>query len=134
MSEGVDVLVHAYTLPVRAANGRFWLAQAWAAKQNGAALWRGWLVFLPQDDGTPIWTDTETTQGNLASIRYWARGLQPLYLEGALARALEGRTALRRRPTSGERLAVKAENYERLSRALAAEAENLRRLARKERK
>jgi hypothetical protein len=124
------VLVHAYSSLVRSPDGRVWAAQAWAAQARGG-LRRGWLVFLPQDDGTPVWTETETTQPNLECIRYWARGLQLSYLEGALGRALDARAALGRRTTSGERLAVKADDYERLSRALAAEAENLRRLARK---
>src|SRR4029450_11306906 len=31
----------------------------------------------------------EATQPNLTDLRYWATGLTPVYLEGALARALE---------------------------------------------
>ena len=31
----------------------------------------------------------ETTQPNLTDLEYWAQGLTPVYLEGALRRALE---------------------------------------------
>jgi hypothetical protein len=31
----------------------------------------------------------ETTQPNLTNLEYWAQGLTPVYLEGALRRALE---------------------------------------------
>ena len=33
----------------------------------------------------------ETTQPNLEALRYWASGLEPVYLEGALERAIAGR-------------------------------------------
>ena len=36
-------------------------------------------------------TDRETTQPNLRALEYWATGLTPAYLEGALDRALEAR-------------------------------------------
>jgi hypothetical protein len=32
-------------------------------------------------------TDRETSQPNRAALEYWADGLEPVYLEGALARA-----------------------------------------------
>src|SRR5262245_1530581 len=34
-------------------------------------------------------TARETTQPNLADLEYWATGLTPIYLEGALNRALD---------------------------------------------
>jgi len=34
----------------------------------------------------------ETTQPNLVDLEYWATGLTPVYLDGALRRALAGRT------------------------------------------
>jgi hypothetical protein len=77
-----------------------------------------------------VWTDTETTQTSVESVRYWATGLEPLYLEGALVRALERPEALRRRLSGTDRLAEKARSYERMARALAAEARELRVLAR----
>ena len=32
-------------------------------------------------------TDQETSQPNRSALEYWADGLEPIYLEGALARA-----------------------------------------------
>jgi len=32
-------------------------------------------------------TEQETSQPNRAAIEYWADGLEPIYLDGALARA-----------------------------------------------
>jgi hypothetical protein len=51
--------------------------------------WEGWLEFAPDDTSPVLRTKRETTQPNLTDLRYWATGLTPVYLEGALARALE---------------------------------------------
>jgi hypothetical protein len=50
--------------------------------------WEGWLEFLPNDASEVVRSARETTQPNLADLEYWATGLTPIYLEGALARAL----------------------------------------------
>jgi len=50
--------------------------------------WQGWLEFLPLDGSTPIRSGRETTQPNKTDVEYWARGLTPVYLQGALQRAL----------------------------------------------
>jgi hypothetical protein len=50
--------------------------------------WEGWLEFHPTNTAQQILrTDQETSQPNRAAIEYWADGLAPIYLEGALARA-----------------------------------------------
>jgi len=50
--------------------------------------WEGWIEFHPRDSSHPILsTERETSQPNLAALEYWAQGLEPIYLEGALARA-----------------------------------------------
>jgi len=54
-------------------------------------LWEGWLEFLPLDGGPPIRSERETTQPNEKDAIYWATGLTPVYLEGALKRALNPR-------------------------------------------
>jgi hypothetical protein len=51
--------------------------------------WEGWLEFAPDDTSPVLRTKRETTQPNLTDLQYWATGLTPVYLEGALARALE---------------------------------------------
>lgn len=51
--------------------------------------WEAWLEFHPTNIGQPILrrTDQETSQPNHVALGYWADGLEPIYLEGALARA-----------------------------------------------
>jgi hypothetical protein len=50
--------------------------------------WQAWLEFEPSNGRTAVLrTDQETSQPNRTTIEYWALGLEPLYLEGALARA-----------------------------------------------
>jgi hypothetical protein len=50
--------------------------------------WQGWIEFTPVDGGPPLRTGRETTQPNRKDTIYWATGLTPVYLEGALERAL----------------------------------------------
>jgi hypothetical protein len=50
--------------------------------------WEGWIEFHPTDSNHPILsTEQETSQPNRTALEYWADGLEPIYLEGALARA-----------------------------------------------
>ena len=49
--------------------------------------WEGWLEFHPSGMGSILRTDQETSQPNRTALEYWADGLEPVYLEGALARA-----------------------------------------------
>jgi len=51
--------------------------------------WQGWIEFVPIDGGDPVRTPRETTQPNRTDTEYWASGLTPVYLDGALARALK---------------------------------------------
>ena len=50
--------------------------------------WEGWLEFHPATTSQPILvTERGTSQSNSAALEYWADGLEPIFLEGALARA-----------------------------------------------
>jgi len=49
--------------------------------------WAAWLVFVDEATSETRNTDVETTQPNLAAVRYWASGLEAIYIEGAFARA-----------------------------------------------
>jgi hypothetical protein len=49
--------------------------------------WEGWLEFHPTGTGSILSTDQETSQPNRTALEYWADGLEPVYLEGAFARA-----------------------------------------------
>jgi hypothetical protein len=50
--------------------------------------WIGWIEFDPDDPLKPtLLTDQETSQPNRTAVEYWATGLEPVYFEGAFARA-----------------------------------------------
>ena len=49
--------------------------------------WEGRVEFQ-SPSGKTITTGHETTQPNLTDLEYWATGLEQIYLEGALQRAL----------------------------------------------
>lgn len=51
--------------------------------------WEGWLEFEPEGEDAVLRSERETTQPNQTATEYWAGGLTPVYLEGALERALE---------------------------------------------
>jgi hypothetical protein len=51
-------------------------------------MWQGWIEFVPVGSGKAVRSPRETTQPNRADTLYWATGLTPVYLEGALHRAL----------------------------------------------
>lgn len=57
-------------------------------REGPRGLWEGWLEFIPNDDSPVLRTALETTQPNRADLDYWADGLRPVYLEGALERAM----------------------------------------------
>lgn len=71
-------------------NGRRYHAHACGAQMSDGK-WQGWLEFVPLDGGQPIRSARETTQPNRSDAKYWATGLTPVYLEGALQRALTPR-------------------------------------------
>jgi hypothetical protein len=50
--------------------------------------WEGWIEFHPTDESKPVLrTGQETSQPNRTAVEYWAFGLEPIYFEGAFARA-----------------------------------------------
>ena len=69
-------------------NGREFIARA-CGRECADGHWEGWLEFVPLDGGVVIRSARETTQPNRVDTEYWATGLTPIYLEGALRRALE---------------------------------------------
>lgn len=77
-----------YQKPVPAPNGRSYEARACGGPMAGGT-WEGWIEFVPVDGGAPLRSPRETTQPNRVDTEYWATGLTPVYLEGALTRALE---------------------------------------------
>jgi hypothetical protein len=73
---------------VRDKGGRDYVARACGRRCNDGH-WEGWLEFVPLDGGVVARSARETTQPNRVDTEYWATGLTPIYLEGALRRALE---------------------------------------------
>jgi hypothetical protein len=61
--------------------------RVYAHPQTGGT-WAGVLEFVPADGSRAVRSARETTQSSPDGVAYWATGLEPLYFEGALARAL----------------------------------------------
>ena len=76
-----------YQTSIAAPDGTLYEVRAVGDEMPGGG-WQGWLEFLPLAGGPPVHTSRETTQSNQVDTEYWATGLTPVYLEGALKRAL----------------------------------------------
>lgn len=81
-----EVLI-TFSEPIQSRSGDVYIARACAAPRD-TGMWEGWIEFLSPAGGEPLESGRETTQPNLADAEYWASGLTPVYLEGALERAL----------------------------------------------
>lgn len=80
---------------VVARNGAAYRARACGGEaMDGTSRWHGWIEFVPLHGGPSIRTPRETTQRNRSDTAYWAGGLTPFYLEGALQRALDSNLVL----------------------------------------
>ncbi len=79
--------IRQYTPVLKGQGGEAYVARAYMDRQPGG-LWEAWLVFFSLRTGRAIATDRETTQGKREHVLYWATGLGPTYLQGALERAL----------------------------------------------
>src|SRR4026209_570332 len=67
-------------------NGITYLARA-CGREMDDGRWEGWIEF-DGNNGSVVRSGRETTQPNRTDTAYWATGLTPVYLEGALDRAL----------------------------------------------
>ena len=62
-------------------------AQA-VGRRGEDGMWEGWLEFIPIDGSTEVLkTPIESRQPEREHLAYWATGLTPVFLEGALHRA-----------------------------------------------
>jgi hypothetical protein len=73
--------------PIIVADGKSYSARACGSEMPDG-MWQGWIEFIPRTGGEPVRTGRETTQPNHQDASYWATGLTPVYLEGALRRAM----------------------------------------------
>jgi ATP-dependent Clp protease ATP-binding subunit ClpX len=85
-----QVCTYPYVLTIGA--GSHYVACAHADRIPGG-WWEGWLVFFPVRAGPPVVGDRETTQRTLPEISHWAAALSPVYVQGALERAIRRREA-----------------------------------------
>ncbi|RPH64184.1 MAG: hypothetical protein EHM89_02270 [Acidobacteria bacterium] len=96
----VSEVLFEYSGVVSASDGRTFRARA-CGRETTRGLWQGWIEFLPVDDsGLPLRSPRETTQPNRTDTHYWATGLTPIYLEGALKRALAAQRSIPAPPRS----------------------------------
>ena len=82
----ITIFIREHSTPVRTADGRIWRARIYGRPLG--EVWEGWIEFVATD-GSVATTARETTQPDRRALEYWATGLEPIYLEGALARALD---------------------------------------------
>ena len=83
----IRVIAVYHDAPLRMPDGRTYTAQA-CGRERDDGMWEGWFEFLAHDGSAVLRSERETTQPNLADLEYWATGITPVYLEGALERAL----------------------------------------------
>ena len=78
-------LIQTYAETLRDADGEEYTAHAYGeARDDGT--WKGWIEFHSAA-GAVRRTGRETTQPDRDALAYWASGLEPIYLDGAFARA-----------------------------------------------
>jgi hypothetical protein len=88
-----EVLVE-YDTIVTGADGSRWAAHACGRPSDGHTsdghMWEGWIEFVPLGrKRSPLRSRRESTQPSRKDLVYWATGLTPIYLKGALTRALQ---------------------------------------------
>jgi hypothetical protein len=67
------------------------------ARRDAHGSWIAWIEFEPQDGHSPVLsTNHESSQPSLNAVIYWALGLEPVFFEGALERAIWWSTLSRR--------------------------------------
>jgi hypothetical protein len=82
-----EVVLHDCEFTIEGA-GQRWHARVLGRRLPEGNVWEGWIKFT-SDAGREVFTASETTQPDRGAAEYWAQGLEPVYLEGALARALD---------------------------------------------
>ena len=88
----MSVRVHEFGSIITDLDGHTYQATA-CGERRPDGTWVGWLEFVPITSGGVVWrTPRETTQPNLRALEYWSLGLEVVYLEGALERAISATT------------------------------------------
>lgn len=80
-------LLVSFEEPVRDDLGEYH-ARAVGRLRDDGTMWEGWIEFVAIDgSGEVLVTGVESTQPEREHLYYWATGLTPVFLEGALQRA-----------------------------------------------
>ena len=77
-----------YAASIEGGNGVLYIARAVGAEADDG-LWQGWIEFIPLmpgRHGAAVAARDDAAEPQ--DVEYWATGLTPVYLEGALRRAL----------------------------------------------
>lgn len=102
-------LVHERDIALKGPNGTTYDRALVYAEPNGRTTWAGFVEFVPARGKRAVRTGHETTQSNIVGVAYWGTGLEPIYLEGALARALDrSKAAARSKKKKGAPLATES--------------------------
>ena len=79
--------IHTHSSHVRGEDGTEYEARIIGAQRDDGT-WAGWIEFHSRGaSGTVLCTGQETSQPDRRALDYWAGGLEPVYLEGAMSRA-----------------------------------------------
>ncbi len=81
------VPIHDVAMPLRVGD-LIYTAHVMGMRREDDGLWEGWIEFVLSDGTATLSTGRETVHSTLQALRYWATGLEPTYLDGALARAI----------------------------------------------
>jgi hypothetical protein len=82
-------LIYEHSARVEDGEGTVYVPRTYG-QARGDGTWIGWIELHPENgEGATLRTGQETSQPNRAALDYWASGLEPVYFEGALARAAE---------------------------------------------
>ena len=94
----MDELIQEFVSEVADADGHVYTARAIGRQRTGRTVWEGWFEFAPLGGrGIVRRSQVETTQPNREALVYWASGIERVYLEGALERAIASRADRRAR-------------------------------------
>ena len=98
-------LIHEHSTVIEGEDGRAYRARIYGQERRDGT-WNGWIEFITTDAAgatETLRTAQETSQPDRKAVDYWAGGLERVYLEGALQRALNnGVRATSRMGTSCE--------------------------------
>jgi hypothetical protein len=81
-------LIHEFADQVKGPDGTVYAVSVYGQPRTDGT-WEGWLEFQPVGfaAATARRTGRETSQPNRGALAYWASGVEPVYLDGAFARA-----------------------------------------------